>query len=224
MRQLSVLGILFFSTKLLAYDDNQIACKNLENLLFESQVRSQEMSEEQFKIIDNNLKQTFKSFCEEGSTELVQGHSLYYPNGKLATSDIRNPQAQWSYPDDTPAVSFMDGEDLLADILKSDSERAAAKIAGPFAAKHKLCAAGCGYVSWGIWGDAAHKKRKSCHNSGEAIDIHAITCGGKTYAPPTKKFLAYIGCMKKYFYTIYGNKEHKNHVHIQFNNCRKIKG
>lgn len=198
------------------------ACPQLSELLFSSQMQKNEMSEEQFKIIDQNLKASFLALCEEGaSSDYVQGNVLYYPNGQLASANIHDKNEIWYYPDGTP-VPFGAGE--MEDFLDSVLRGKGAKISSAFEGKHKVCASGCGYVSWGIWGDDAHKKRKSCHNSGEAIDIHAITCGGKTYAPPTKRFLKYVGCMKKYFGTIHGNKDHKQHVHIELRNCRKVKG
>lgn len=198
------------------------ACNQISQLLFSSQMQQNEMSEEQFKIIDQNLKASFLALCESGSSsDYVQGNVLYYPNGQIATTNINDVNEAWYYPDGTP-VPFGQGEmqEFLDSVLRGKS----AKISSPFEAKHKVCASGCGYVSWGIWGDAAHKKRKSCHNSGDAIDIHAITCGGKTYAPPTKRFLQYVSCMDKYFGTIHGNKDHKKHVHIELKNCRKVKG
>jgi hypothetical protein len=219
MKFISVFIVFLFAAKVSAdQQTSQIACGKIEKLLLDSQMRSQEMNEDQFKTIDQNLKNMFVALCEEtnSSTDLVIGKTLYYPNGQIATDDITNEEAAWFYPDGS---AFYDVEDVLAQIF-----RKAAPIAGPFASKHKLCAAGCGYVSWGIWGDNAHKKRKSCHNSGEAIDVHAITCGGRTHAARSKRFTTYVNCMGKHFGTIYLKKDHYNHAHIQLRNCRKIKG
>lgn len=217
MKLFSVLAILLLSAQATASSPAPAAaCSTIEKMLMESQLRANEMNAEQFELIDQNLKSTFTALCEEdSSSDLLNGSTLYYPNGQIATEDINSEEAMWFYPDGT---TFYNVEDILADLL-----RKAAPIAGPFAAKHKICASGCGYVSWGIWGDEAHKKRKSCHNSGEAIDVHAITCGGKTYAAQSKRFTTYVKCMGKYFGTIYLKKDHYHHAHIQLRNCRKIK-
>ncbi|MCC6138787.1 MAG: hypothetical protein IT287_09150, partial [Bdellovibrionaceae bacterium] len=82
---------------------------------------------------------------------------------------------------------------------------------------------GCGFISWGIWGDAAHQKKPSCHNSGQAIDIHALVCGKTKVTVKTAKFQKYLKCMRNHFGVIYGNAAHKNHAHIQLKNCKKIK-
>lgn len=99
-----------------------------------------------------------------------------------------------------------------------------APIMRSFPGAHARCARGCSYVSWGIWGDKAHRARKSCHNSGEAIDIHAIRCGGRTFAAGSARFNQYVGCMRGSFKVIFGSGRHKNHAHIQLRGCRKVGG
>ena len=98
----------------------------------------------------------------------------------------------------------------------------AAKIVKPFRSRHRACASVCSYVSWGIWGDSKHKKRRSCHNSGEAIDIHALRCNGRTHGPRSERFRAYVQCMRGSFKVIFGKGKHTEHAHVQFKGCRKI--
>lgn len=99
-----------------------------------------------------------------------------------------------------------------------------APIMAPFLAAFNKCAPGCSYIDWGVWGDERHKRKRSCHNSGSAIDIHAIKCNGKTHRGGTgdAKFLAFRSCMhgKNGLYTIHGSGMHKEHIDIALASCQ----
>lgn len=99
-----------------------------------------------------------------------------------------------------------------------------APIMGPFLQAFRVCAPGCSYTDWGVWGDIPHQKRKSCHNSGSAIDIHAITCNGKTHRGGTDsaRFLQFRNCMqgRNGLHTIHGSGKHKKHIDIALRSCQ----
>jgi hypothetical protein len=97
-----------------------------------------------------------------------------------------------------------------------------APIMGPFTKAFNQCASGCSYTDWGIWGDRRHQVRRSCHNSGSAIDIHALKCNGRTYKAGSSKFRNFVSCMhgREGLYTIHGNKAHRQHVDIALRSCQ----
>lgn len=99
-----------------------------------------------------------------------------------------------------------------------------APIMGPFTRAFNACAPGCSYVDWGVWGDVRHQKKRSCHNTGSAIDIHAIKCNGKTYRGGTgnARFLQFRRCMhgRNGLYTIHGSGDHKAHIDIALASCQ----
>lgn len=98
-----------------------------------------------------------------------------------------------------------------------------APIMKPFRAAFQSCAAGCSYQDWGVWGDRRHRARRSCHNSGSAIDIPSITCKGKRYAAGSKRFREFTQCMNRTsaLYVIFGKGEHKHHAHISLEKCER---
>ncbi len=184
----------------------------------------------------NEIAQAFNTLCTQN---LRNGDKVYYSSGVLAADQFNTSVSTLYYPnssvmmerdaDGDPVWYYPTGEmideesaDELSDLIFG-FERKVAKIEAPFKSQHKSCASSCTYVSWGIWGDEAHKKRRSCHNSGEAIDIHAIKCSGVTSKALSKRFDTYVACMKKKFKVLYRVKNHFGHAHIQIPNCRMIK-
>ena len=107
-------------------------------------------------------------------------------------------------------------DEILNDVMSRGQNP---PIVGPFTTAHEKCAPGCRFVSWGIWGDARHQAKRSCHNSGQAIDIHAIVCGGKTYPSLSARFTNYASCMKGSLGVIYGSGDHRDHAHIELRHC-----
>lgn len=99
-----------------------------------------------------------------------------------------------------------------------------APIMAPFLKAFNQCAPGCSYTDWGVWGDVPHQKRRSCHNSGSAIDIHAITCNGRTHRGGTgdRRFNQFRNCMqgRNGLHTIYGSGKHKRHIDIALRSCQ----
>ncbi|MEL4403158.1 hypothetical protein AAEJ42_23330, partial [Shewanella algae] len=54
----------------------------------------------------------------------------------------------------------------------------------------------CRFENMGIIGDAAHRARRSCHNSGQAIDVGTVTCsGGQKLTTDSAKYFNLANCM-----------------------------
>lgn len=182
----------------------QELCGRLETMLLETQLQMDNANRTVLETREAQLKKAYTTYCME---ERPFGAWPSYENGQAMHAG-----GQWYFPDGS---AYEEARDLDYFLRK-------AAILAPFLAKHNSCASGCSYVSWGIWGDEAHQRRKSCHNSGEAIDIHAIRCRGKTHSGQSARFNSYVGCMRGKFHVIYGSGDHENHAHIQLRNCRKI--
>lgn len=161
------------------------------------------------------LQETAWHYCGQSADKIRLGMTLIYSNNQIAVDMLGVDGATWYLPNGK-AVDLD-----IAGLLYS--ARKVAPIEAPFKKYHAQCSGGCSYISWGIWGDEAHKKKASCHNSGGAIDIHALMCGKTKSSVKTAKFQNYLTCMRKHFGVIYGNAAHKNHAHIQLKNCKKIK-
>jgi len=211
------------------------ACDELE-LMYEYNNGDGAISERHRQQNNKNIEQAYQTLCKsvpnKGDTIIypngqvavdsynTEGMDIFYPNGEVMVRGFGGSDPVWFYPD---ARLASETPDELWYIL-SGAERKTAKIEAPFKAQHNVCAKNCKYTSWGIWGDLAHQKRKSCHNSGEAIDIHAITCGGvKHSGAKSSKFNSYVTCMRKKFTVLWKVKDHFNHAHIQIPNCKMIK-
>lgn len=228
-----IFSIITMTTQLAFAHGNEASPNGCETLQLMHE-RTQE-SRIQNSSLTSDLEQAFETLCRQSHKE---GDAVYYPNGQVATVSFNTENISLYYPNRAVLMEYdADGEavwyypngeaasgnpDALWNILFG-LQRKAAKIEALFKARHAACAKGCSYVSWGIWGDEAHKKRKSCHNSGEAIDIHAIKCGKVTSGPKTSKFKTYVNCMKSKFTVLFQVKDHFEHAHIQIPNCRKIK-
>jgi hypothetical protein len=185
-------------------------CSTLQDMLVETQANRPRFNALEFAVIDRGLKEKYLSLCEENGVKTIQKQGLeqlsYARGGRMWE------QGRWYLPD---------GSEFKSDLLQSASS--SAPILGPFLEAHRSCASGCGYVSWGIWGDEAHQRRRSCHNSGEAIDIHAITCGG-THKALSSRFDEYVDCMRGSLGVIYRSANHYNHAHFQLNGCNMCQG
>ena len=117
-----------------------------------------------------------------------------------------------------------------------------AKIIKPFQYWFDKCSAdlgmgSCKFINMGIEPDAAHRARRSCHNSGEAIDVGPLTCSNGSSKPGDEQFLKMADCMANstnnvlqviYFRSTGGNmiqkSDHTNHMHIQLKNCAMVYG
>lgn len=102
----------------------------------------------------------------------------------------------------------------------------------------KLGLGTCRFENLGIMGDAAHRARRSCHNSGQAIDVGTVTCsGGQKLIPSSDRFFNLANCMANdsknelqvVFYKATGpnmikKSDHLNHMHIQLKNCAMVYG
>ncbi len=182
-------------------------CSRLEEMLVETQAEQPRMEDIEFALIDRELKRTWKELCSQpasadtGITARYSGGARLYENGR------------WYLPN---------GAEFTERLFQAAASNA--RILGPFLAAHRECAPGCGYVSWGIWGDKSHQQRRSCHNSGEAIDIHAITCRGSTYKSLSARFDSYVSCMRGSLGVIYRSKNHFDHAHFQLHGCNMCQG
>jgi hypothetical protein len=181
----------------------QVVCTGIEKRLRELQILSFSIDLTAYTAANDRLKEHYLEVCE---AERFDEHALAAVERDLEDLDV--------------SLAYLE-------ILVQRRRRAPApRVLAPFEARHKVCAPGCSYVSWGIWGDKAHQARRSCHNSGDAIDIHAIRCNGKVQSPRTAaaRFQKYVGCMKGNFNVIFGNRQHRNHAHIELKNCRRVRG
>ena len=192
-------------------------CGKLQEMLVDTQAAQPSWNALEYAVIDRGLKRKFVSLCEAEGVASPQrqgrdsggrdGDSLAYGPGQPLWENGR-----WFLPN---------GKEF-ADSLLQDAA-AQAPILGPFLAAHRRCAPGCGYVSWGIWGDKSHQQRRSCHNSGQAIDIHAITCGG-THKALSARFDQYVSCMRGSLGVIYRSANHFSHAHFQLHGCNMCSG
>lgn len=175
-------------------------CSRIENLLVNLQTEGNSIQPGAFDTANEKLKDQFINLCETSEYDIA----------KLAAAERD--------------LDLLD-QSLGYLKIQTSKRKGSPRILNPFLNRHNnVCASGYGYVSWGIWGDRAHQRRRSCHNSGDAIDIHAITHQGKVYTGKTQRFRDYVSCMHKEFGTVFGNSSHTDHVHIQLRPCRKIGG
>lgn len=96
----------------------------------------------------------------------------------------------------------------------------------------------CRFENMGIMGDAAHRARRSCHNSGQAIDVGTVTCsGGQKLTTDSAQYFNLANCMANdsnnelqvIFYKASGpnmiqKSDHNKHMHIQLKNCAMVYG
>lgn len=124
-----------------------------------------------------------------------------------------------------------------------------ARVEAPFKEYFPRCtrAVGLGECSFkhlGTFGDASHRARYSCHNSGDAIDVgFPFTCGGRTIQSTDPEAMAVAKCMAgnadNRFKVIFQDRtdpdvpnlipggkrgQHNGHMHIQLNPCRSVMG
>lgn len=187
-------------------------CSTLSAMLFDVQLNQRKYNQLEFQLMDKILKKTFTQMCEGGDRGSPgQGRdSGGFPAYSSGQPMLRN--GSWVLPN---------GQEYQQALFTDAASDAA--ILQPFLNAHRRCAPGCGYVSWGIWGDARHQAKRSCHNSGQAIDIHAITCGG-THAAGGARFNQYVRCMGGSLGVIYGSGDHKDHAHFQLHGCNMCAG
>lgn len=95
-----------------------------------------------------------------------------------------------------------------------------APIWSGFYKNFKACAPDCEPANWGTYGTRGG--RCTCHSSGHAIDVGALSCGGKMY-PAIKRgrFDTFVSCMKGKMKTLYRNGKddtlgHRDHAHFSF--------
>lgn len=228
--------------KLLSLDERQdLLCSRIEEQLTEVQAMAVDLEDAAFKRTDNSLKAMYKNICEDRRFDLA---SL-----SKAEGNVDQLEASIAYSDILVKKKYKKKyKNKGKKKRKFKSKRSASKAevinyssGGPrilnnsginFPKAHAVCAPGCGYVSWGIWGDAAHRRRRSCHNSGDAIDIHGIRCGGTVSVGGSSKFRSYVDCMvRQGLGAIYNrpdigkaNRKHTSHAHFQLPNCRNVTG
>jgi hypothetical protein len=114
----------------------------------------------------------------------------------------------------------------------STSSHTGAPIWGSFIHNFKKCAQGClpaNLITFGSrsnYSPTAGVGNYTCHAEGNAIDVGAIVCGGKTYrAVDNGRFATFVACMKPKMKTLWhqGRKKgvtrgHYDHAHFS-NGC-----
>jgi len=107
----------------------------------------------------------------------------------------------------------------------------------------KLGLGQCNFKFLGTWGDASHRARASCHNSGEAIDVGLpFTCSnGVSFDANDPRAMEVAKCMAgdtngelqvifrdhtgpPGMIPGYPRGSHSGHMHIQLRNCRAVRG
>lgn len=135
------------------------------------------------------------------------------------------------------------GPYILARELKAQGGRGTAAIVPPFQKWFDVCTEKvglgiCKFKFLGIWGDANHMKRKSCHNSGEALDAgfpFDCTVAGKVVAESSQA-MDVAKCLATQtgnaFGIIFRNQTpvpnmsrssidpHLHHIHVKVRSCR----
>jgi hypothetical protein len=232
-----------------AAEANDEICSRIEENLPQLQGMGPDLDEKAFKKADKALKAMYTDICEHKR----------YDASKLAQAEIQLDQLEMSLSHADMLVKKKKGKRYGKKKYKKSrkgkkkkSRRARAKeredddvvsegvedsSGGPrvmtmFPGVHNQCAPGCGYVSWGIWGDARHRAKRSCHNAGDAIDVHAIRCGGTVSPGGSPKFRAYVDCVLDHGMGVIfnrpdigkPNRQHTNHAHFELPNCRFIRG
>lgn len=220
-------------------------CSRIEGKLTQVQSMAIDLDNSAFKKTDEKLKEMYISACEKKSADshaVAEMHkqldqldaSIAYTDMVVKKKGKRKIKGKTAYRKGKKSRNGKKrsrsggGKTVVVDT------RGGPRILGMFEPAHKICAPGCGYVSWGIWGDVAHQRRASCHNSGDAIDIHAIRCGGTVYSAPMQpgvaspRFDQYVSCMAsqglgKVYRTRTKTMDHYDHAHLQLPNCRKIR-
>lgn len=94
-----------------------------------------------------------------------------------------------------------------------------------FIGNFKKCAPGCIPTRYGTYGK---RRGKSCHPSGQAVDVGGIVCGGKTHwALQGGRFAQFVQCMKPKMKTLYRDGKHRtlgHHDHAHFSNGCRVRG
>ena len=102
------------------------------------------------------------------------------------------------------------------------------KFCQRFTSVWKKCSQGCNIVKPWIAGDRKHCRKRSCHNSRQAIDIHTLNCNGRVYEGGKKdgkpKFNKIAKCLGGYGTTLWNVKNHYGHIHFNFRGCHRKRG
>lgn len=150
--------------------------------------------------------------------------------------------------DGSGATTGYGGVDVSPGNLNANSARGHAPIVEPFKnyfqrCTEKLGLGTCSFKNLGVWGDAAHRARRSCHNSGEAIDVGLpFNCSnGGSFNANDPRAMEVAKCMAadsdERFGVIFKDQTpvrnmfpggqrgaHNGHMHIQLKNCRNVTG
>jgi hypothetical protein len=116
------------------------------------------------------------------------------------------PNPMWD-EDETPSCGVLE--------YAANSSKGA-PVMGPFLRNLKSCAPGCAPVDY----NAYRSQSNSCHNTGRALDVHGIQCGGKTHmAINGGRFAEIVRCMKGKMHVLYRNgpgttSGHHDHGHF----------
>jgi hypothetical protein len=129
--------------------------------------------------------------------------------------------ADWNDDSFRAAPNAFASEDESGEIAENPLVQEArgdrAPVWSTFISNFHKCAPGCVPADYETFGPRGHA---SCHNTGRAIDVGAIVCGGREFrAVNGGRFTAFVGCMKSKMKTLYHNGQHisrGHHDHVHF--------
>lgn len=114
--------------------------------------------------------------------------------------------------------------DAVIELVRGGGDQSA-PIWSSFISNFRSCAQGCVPANYGTYGT---RGRPSCHNTGRAVDVGAIVCGGSTHkAINGGRFAQFVACMRSKMKTLYRNGSHVtqgHHDHAHFSNGCVVAG
>jgi hypothetical protein len=116
-------------------------------------------------------------------------------------------------------------DEHTAEDIESADANTKAPIWASFISNFKKCAPGCQPANYATYGK---RGKPSCHNTGRAVDVGAIVCGGVTHKAINRgRYEKMVNCMKGKMIVLYRNGKGittGHHDHAHFSNGCVLKG
>jgi hypothetical protein len=116
-------------------------------------------------------------------------------------------------------------DEHAAEDIESADANTKAPIWASFISNFKKCAPGCQPANYATYGK---RGKPSCHNTGRAVDVGAIVCGGVTHKAINRgRYEKMVNCMKGKMIVLYRNGKGittGHHDHAHFSNGCVLKG